>query len=69
MRRCASFLRRVDVLPWNNADRYGAARADLESRGKTLAPLGLLIAAHAFGVGAVLVTNDHAFANVSGACD
>ena len=60
------FLRRVDVLPWASADRYGVACADLESRGKTLAPLDLLIAAHALGVGAVLVTNDHAFAFVPG---
>ena len=60
------FLRRVDVLPWASADRYGVARADLESRGKTLAPLDQLIAAHALSVGAVLVTNDHAFALVPG---
>lgn len=60
------FLRRVDVLPWNSADRYGAARADLENSGKTLSPLDLLIAAHAIGVGAVLVTNDYAFAYVPG---
>lgn len=60
------FLRRVDVLPWACADRYGVARADVERRGKTLAPLDLLIAAHALGVGAVLVTNDHAFAFVPG---
>ena len=60
------FLRRVDVLPWNSADRYGVARADLEVCGKCLAPLDLLIAAHALSVGAVLVTNDHAFAFVRG---
>lgn len=60
------FLLRVDVLPWNSADRYGAARADLETRAKPLAPLDLLIAAHALSVGAVLVTNDHAFAFVTG---
>lgn len=60
------FLRRVDVLPWASADRYGVARADLERSGKTLAPLDLLIAAHALSVGAVLVANDHAFAFVPG---
>ena len=58
------FLQRVDVLPWNSADRYGVTRADFESRGKPLAPLDLLIAAHALSAGAVLVTNDHAFAFV-----
>ena len=60
------FLQRVDVLPWNSADRYGVTRADLESRGKPLAPLDLLIAAHALSVDAVLITNDHAFAYVQG---
>ena len=58
------FLQRVDVLPWNSADRYGVTRADFESRGKPLAPLDLLIAAHALSAGAVLVTNAYAFAFV-----
>jgi len=62
------FLRRVDVLPWDSAvaEHYGTLRADLERQGKTLAPLDLLIATHALGVGAVLVTNDRAFGKVSG---
>ncbi len=60
-------LRRVDALPWNSAlaERYGTVRADLERKGKSLAPLDLLIATHALGVGAVLVTNDRAFAQVA----
>jgi tRNA(fMet)-specific endonuclease VapC len=60
-------LRRVDVLPWGGpiAQRYGRVRAELERRGKILAPLDLLIAAHALEVGAVLVTNDKAFGLVS----
>ncbi len=60
-------LRRVDALPWNNAlaERYGTVRADLERKGKSLAPLDLLIATHALGIGAVLVTNDRAFAQVA----
>ncbi|PKU21536.1 type II toxin-antitoxin system VapC family toxin [Telmatospirillum siberiense] len=60
-------LRRVDVLPWSSAiaERYGTVRADLERRGRILAPLDLLIAAHALGVGAVLVTNDSAFGQVA----
>ena len=59
-------LHRVDVLPWDHqaAERYGAARADLVSKGKTLAPLDLLIAAHALNVDAVLVTSDQAFSQV-----
>ncbi len=62
------FLRRVDVLPWDStvAERYGAARADMQRRGKTLAPLDLLIATHALNAGTVLVTNDRAFGQVAG---
>jgi tRNA(fMet)-specific endonuclease VapC len=62
------FLRRVDVLPWDSAvaEHYGSLRADLERRGKILAPLDLLIATHALDVGAVLVTNDRAFGRVTG---
>jgi tRNA(fMet)-specific endonuclease VapC len=62
------FLRRVDVLPWDSgvAQRYGAARAAMERQGKTLAPLDLLIAAHGLHAGAVVVSNDGAFAQVDG---
>jgi tRNA(fMet)-specific endonuclease VapC len=62
------FLRRVDVLPWNSASatRYGTVRADLQRQGKILAPLDLLIAAHALSMDAILVTNDRAFGQVSG---
>lgn len=61
------FLRRVDALPWESAtaECYGLVRADMARRGKVLAPLDLLIAAHALSVGAVLVTNDRAFRQVS----
>jgi tRNA(fMet)-specific endonuclease VapC len=62
------FLRRVDVLPWDGAvaERYGTLRADLERRGKVLAPLDALIVAHALSVDAVLVSSDRAFGQVSG---
>jgi tRNA(fMet)-specific endonuclease VapC len=61
------FLRRVDILPWDSAiaERYGTVRADMARQGKILAPLDLLIATHALGVGAVLVTNDRAFGQVA----
>jgi len=61
------FLRRVDVLPWDSAiaRQYGLVRADMESRGNILAPLDLLIAAHALSVGATLVTNDRAFSQLT----
>lgn len=60
-------LRRVDVLPWDSviAERYGIVRADMAHQGKILAPLDLLIATHALGVGAILVTNDRAFGQVA----
>lgn len=61
------FLRRVDALPWESAtaECYGLVRADMARHGMLLAPLDLLIAAHALSVGAVLVTNDRAFSQVS----
>ncbi|RZA09473.1 MAG: type II toxin-antitoxin system VapC family toxin [Proteobacteria bacterium] len=61
------FLRRVDVLPWNSAiaDFYSISRVDLEKQGKTLAPLDLLIASHALGTDAVLVSSDKAFSQLA----
>ena len=66
-RAVQEFLRRVDVLPWDSAvaGYYGTLRAGIERHGIILAPLDLLIAAHASTVGAVLVTNDQAFCQVS----
>jgi tRNA(fMet)-specific endonuclease VapC len=61
------FLKRVDVLPWDSsaAETYGTLRAALETQGKTLAALDMLIGAHAASVGAVLVTNDRAFQQIN----
>ena len=61
------FLRRADVLAWNSeaAQSYGAMRAELESKGKTLGSLDALIGAHALASSSVLVTNDRAFAQVA----
>jgi tRNA(fMet)-specific endonuclease VapC len=60
------FLAAVKVLPWgrDEARAYGVLRANLESSGKTLENMDMLIAAHAIAIGAVLVTNDKAFAQV-----
>ena len=61
-------LRRVSVMPWSSAvaERYGSVRAKLESKGRILGSLDMLIAAHALSLGMILVTNDAAFAQVKG---
>jgi|HubBroStandDraft_3_1064219.scaffolds.fasta_scaffold229911_2 tRNA(fMet)-specific endonuclease VapC len=63
-----AFLLSVEALAWDRpaADRYGAARASLERRGRPLGALDMMIAAHAISVGAVLVTHDAAFGQVEG---
>jgi tRNA(fMet)-specific endonuclease VapC len=60
------FLRRVDVLPWDSAtaEVYGRARAASQREGRVLAPMDLLIGTHALSIGAILVTNDRAFAQL-----
>lgn len=63
-----AFLLRVEVLPWDSAvaASYGEIRAALVAQGKVIAPLDLLIAAHALSIGAVLVSNDQAFRQIDG---
>lgn len=53
----------VDILPWDSdcAAAYAMVRAQLESQGKPLGPLDLLIAAHAVARGMPLVTADASF--------
>jgi tRNA(fMet)-specific endonuclease VapC len=60
------FLAATKVLPWgrDEAMAYGTLRAKLESSGKSLENMDLQIAAHAIAAGAILVTNDQAFAQV-----
>jgi len=62
------FIQRIDVLSWdrNAAANYANLRASQEKRGKPLAPLDLLIAAHALAAGATLVSNDSAFTQIPG---
>jgi len=63
----SELMRRVDILQWDvsAAERYGIVRAELERAGRSLGSLDLLIAAHALATGAVLVTNDRAFSQIS----
>jgi tRNA(fMet)-specific endonuclease VapC len=60
------FFLRVAVLPWDSdaAQRYGQLRAALERKGQPMGNLDIMIGAHALALGAVLVTNDQAFARI-----
>ena len=60
------FLASIQVLPWSRdeADTYGHVRARLEKNRMSLGNMDMMIAAHAVATGAVLVTNDKAFAQV-----
>ena len=62
----SDFFFEVAVLAWSSetAQVYGTLRAELRRTGKSLAPLDMLIAAHALEVGATLVTSDRAFRQV-----
>jgi tRNA(fMet)-specific endonuclease VapC len=64
--RVRQFLLRVDVLPWDHdvTKTYGDLRAACEAKGVTLAPLDMMIAAHAAAIDATLVTRDKTFARV-----
>lgn len=58
-----TFLGAVQILPWDAtvAPGYGKLRAGLEGIGKPLSALDMLIAGHAFAIGATLVSHDGAF--------
>ena len=62
----AEFLIRMTILPWDSeaAQHYGQIRAALERQGQPMGDLDMMIAAHALALGAVLVTNDQAFARI-----
>ena len=63
-----TLLKSIPVIPWDmeTADSYGIFKAHMQQTGKNLAPLDLMIAAHAYHLGAVLITNDQAFFKVEG---
>ena len=60
------FLRYTDILPWTDeiAPHYGTLRAALEARGITIAPLDLMIAAHALAIDATLISADQALSRI-----
>lgn len=61
--RVDAFLQRARVLAWTRevAIEYAHLRTSCESIGAVLAPLDMMIAAHASHIGAILVTRDKAF--------
>jgi tRNA(fMet)-specific endonuclease VapC len=65
-RRVRQFLLRVDILSWgsDSAHVYADLRASCEALGVGLAPLDMMIAAHAVASESVLVTLDKAFSRV-----
>lgn len=62
------FFFTIAIYPWDQAaaEAFGPLRARQEARGKPLGPYDLQIAAHAISLGAVLVSHDRAFRQVTG---
>ena len=60
------FLLRTTILAWDStaAQEYGLLRASLERAGQPIGNLDLMLAVHALAIGAILVTNDRAFARI-----
>jgi len=55
------FLLPLTILPFNGKKLvtcYGEIRASLESKGKTIGPLDMLIAAHALGLHLTIISNN-----------
>ncbi len=66
--RMGWFLASLRVLPWGREEAvaYGSIRAKLETVGKSIKDMDLLIAAHAVAAQATLVSNDSAFRQIEG---
>lgn len=62
------FLRRVGVLPWDEAvaQTYGTLRAQLQRKGTAMSALDMQIAAHAMHFNAIMVISDNAFHQITG---
>jgi tRNA(fMet)-specific endonuclease VapC len=61
------FCSAAEILPWDDsaAEVYSELRYQLTSHGVTLDAMDLLIAAHAISLGAVVVTHDQAFKQIT----
>ena len=59
-KRLEEFLMPFEILPYDEAasNYYGMIRSQLESEGKVIGPLDMLIAAHALSKDLILVTNN-----------
>ena len=55
-----AFLLPIEIAAYDLAAalRYGEVRVELAKRGRPIGPLDTMIAAHALGLGATLVTNN-----------
>jgi tRNA(fMet)-specific endonuclease VapC len=62
------FFSSIAIYSWDQvaAEAYGHLRVRQEALGKTLGAFDAQIAAHALALGAVLVTHDAAFRNMTG---
>src|SRR5260370_31538220 len=60
------FLLGVTVLPWDSeaARQYGELRTTLEREGRVMGSLDMMIAAHAWALDLLLITNDRAFERI-----
>jgi tRNA(fMet)-specific endonuclease VapC len=58
--RLEEFLTPFEILPYDEtaSEYYGMIRAELESQGKVIGPLDMLIAAHALSKDMILVINN-----------
>lgn len=61
------FLLSANILAWNSesAKAYAALRFSMESKGKSISNLDLMIAAQAIAAQAILVTSDSVFSKIT----
>ena len=59
----SEYLVRVECLPWGSqeASAYAKLRTECDKAGRALGTMDMLIGAHAWALGATLITNDQAF--------